>query len=229
MRSRFALAALIAALAIVLAAATGAQAGGRDHGQSRDTGETIGEHGNLEMEDDAASWDDDESDADVDESESDGGKDRSGDWSEPPQPPQAENERAEAHPVEQKGDEDEEDKQDHRGAGDDQDRADGEGGKSNPIPEAAPTPDAGPPTAVPVATVPGMPVEPRIIRLIRRNSERSDTREAWTGKDVLASTRTRLVASKSLAETGFDVWQAGLLGVACLGGSALMLRRTRRS
>jgi hypothetical protein len=41
---------------------------------------------------------------------------------------------------------------------------------------------------------------------------------------------TEATASESgLAGTGFDAWQLALLGAFCVAGSALLLRRTRRS
>jgi LPXTG-motif cell wall-anchored protein len=46
-------------------------------------------------------------------------------------------------------------------------------------------------------------------------------------------TTTTPVAAKSqssgLAKTGFDAWPVALLGVGCIAGAGLMLRRTRRS
>jgi len=51
------------------------------------------------------------------------------------------------------------------------------------------------------------------------------------GGNVLAeNTATTPTASESgLASTGFDAWQLALLGAVCIAGSALLLRRTRRS
>jgi LPXTG-motif cell wall-anchored protein len=56
--------------------------------------------------------------------------------------------------------------------------------------------------------------------------------ESTTGGRVLAENTTP-VANQSqaggLASTGFDAWLVALLGVGCIAGAGLLLRRTRRS
>ena len=57
-------------------------------------------------------------------------------------------------------------------------------------------------------------------------------KQGSTGGRVLAENTTP-VASKSqssgLASTGFDAWLVALLGVGCIAGAGLLLRRTRRT
>ena len=50
------------------------------------------------------------------------------------------------------------------------------------------------------------------------------------GSEILAENTTAAASeSGGLAGTGFDAWLVALLGVACVAGSAVLLRRTRRS
>ena len=105
---RFPLFILIAAWAVLLAAATGAQAGARDHGHARwgertsedDSGLT--EDDSSRTEDDVPARDDDESDEELDTSEPDSGKRHSGEQSETPQQSQLDDDREEVHRVQGK-------------------------------------------------------------------------------------------------------------------------------
>ena len=240
---RFPLFILIAAWAVLLAAATGAQAGARDHGHAPSgerTSEDISgptEDDSGRAEDEVPARGDDESDEELDASEPDSRETQSGEQRETPQLPRLETDDEEVHRVEQESDDEEgepdrggKEDENHKGREDDDDHADHKAQKGNPIPQGGPAPEAILPSP-PGATVPDVPLEQKLEASRTRVKGRHQfDRKAWTGESVLASTKITLpVASKSLAGTGFGAWQVALLGAVCIAASALLLRRTRRT
>jgi hypothetical protein len=108
--------------------------------------------------------------------------------------------------------------------------------------ETAPTPTPTQPTTPAVVTTPApAPVQaqqaPAQGGEVQGESEQAPQKKSQgaaapsRGGRVLAEneTTTPTAGESQLAETGFDVWPLALLGVLCIAGSAVLLRRARRS
>jgi LPXTG-motif cell wall-anchored protein len=124
----------------------------------------------------------------------------------------------------------------------------GNKGKGEEKPGPGPGPGPGPTTTptTPVVT-PAVPVTPAPVTAVQTPNQGGEVQgevqetpvngkggssqgESGNGSEILAENTTAAASeSGGLASTGFDAWLVALLGVACVGGSAVLLRRTRRS
>jgi len=243
---RTALIALVGVLSIFVGAGN-AYAGGSDHGNSighqkwaLDEGQQSGGQWDSQKSDDE-SWSDDSksgNNQDCKQNESSTGEKTA---EQPPAAPQGTTggeqggEQKGEQGGEQKG---EETQKGEHGKKEEENKGENQGGEKSQG-GSAPTPA---PTPTSVVTTPAPAPAPVQVQQtpvqggeVQGESQESPAETGGSspkrGGRVLASneTTTPTASESSLAATGFGAWQLALLGILCVAGSALLLRRTRRS
>jgi len=252
-----ALFAVLVTVLVMFVGATGAYAGGRDYGSapgqqkwSSDDGKSKGS-----QESDA----DDESDSGSNaQNGAENGRDckknegqpseQTGEQGQPKGPPAAENggqvQGGQQGEEGKKGHEGEQGEEEHNKGKEEHNKGKENQGEKQPVTPTSPTtvptqtqaqtPAATTPVTTPVQTQ-QTPSQGGQVQGETQESPQGPSGkqgERTTGGRVLAENTTP-VANQSqaggLAATGFDAWLVALLGVGCIAGAGLLLRRTRRS
>jgi len=252
---RSALVALVAML-FVFAGATSAYAGGRDHGSAPGQEKWASGESNHQSDgwgskegDTSKDWQSDDKsgeshsdygDKDCKKDESTAGE-QTGEQGQPQQPPAGqtggESQEGEKDYGDKEGEKDHGNKEGEKGEKGDHNK----GGETPTRGGETPTQTETQPTPAPVSTAPVAPVQAQQTPTggeVQAETEESPSETGNQGGEspneggrVFAeNASTEATASESgLAGTGFDAWQLALLGAFCVAGSALLLRRTRRS
>jgi len=229
----------------ILVGAGNAYAGGSDHGNSlghqkwtSDEGQQSGGQWDSQKSDDESWSDSSTSDGqDCKKNESSTGEQTGEQTPVPPQGATGGEQQGGQQKGEQGGEQKGEEKE--HGKKEEENKGENKGGSTpTPAPTTAPTPTSVvTPTPVPVSAPVQVQQTPAQGGEVQGESQAAPKETGQGGSSpkrggrVLAEnqTTTPTASESSLAATGFGAWQLALLGVLCVAGSALLLRRTRRS